>query len=246
MIQSQGHYILCGTGFVASHLLDELRRQFTGRVVVVDQATGPLAQLKERFPDIEMIEGDATDDDVLLQADIKKATGLFSALADEKSNLFTCVTARELNPVLRIIALSGDSAASASKLMRAGANAIVSPGMLGGLRMASEVGRPIATQFLDKLMRGESDRFHILEIPILSGSGAVGKTLADLRFHEKTGICVLAVIRPTETHPFYNPGATFELKALDRLVFFGSEAEAEKVQAMSGSGSADGADKGGS
>jgi len=68
----------------------------------------------------------------------------------------------------------------------------------------------------------------------LPGSGAVGQTLAYLGIRKNTGVSVLAVIRPTETHPLYNPGAGFALKALDRLVVFGSPAEAEKVQAMCG------------
>jgi voltage-gated potassium channel len=140
------------------------------------------------------VVGDATHDEVLEQAGITRARGVISALTDDKDNLFVTITARALNPSLRIVAKAIDAKAE-PKLRRAGADAVVSPNAMGGLRMVSEMVRPEVTSFLDVMLREKGEALRLEEVAVPRDSPWVGRPLAELDL-DRRGLFLLAVRDP--------------------------------------------------
>lgn len=222
-----GHYIVCGGGETGRHVVAEL--QETGRPFVLLELGGDrLAKYKETG-DILCIQADATEDDVLLAAGIERAVGLISSLPADKDNLLLVITARQLNPKLRIISRCIDLD-NRKKLLKAGADSVVSPNMIGGMRMASEMLRPAVVTFLDTMLRDRRGiRFENIRIP--PGHALVGKTLAEANFPALADVNIVAT-RESETAEFvYNPRGKLALKSGMELVAIGSATEIEKIRA---------------
>jgi len=225
MTSTSSRFIVCGASEISQHLIEELLHQETGTIIVIDLSSERLGKISAISDRIVTIEGDATDDDTLKSASIETATGVFIALPDDKSTLFACLAARQLVAGVKIIAVANDLEKSGAKLTRAGANVIISPGMLGGLRMASEVARPAATRLLDKLMRSNPHELRLLEIEVMRNSKADNHSIGELNIREKTGLGIIAVIKKNETLPIYNPGATLVIREGDKLVAMGGDKE---------------------
>ena len=210
------HVILAGAGETGKHVAEELLQTATP-FVVIEQDPTHVAAL-ERLGGIPYIVGDATDSVVLQQARIESARGLISSLPSDKDNLFIILTARELNPGLRIVSrvLAEESR---HKLLKAGADAVVSANLIGGLRMASEMLRPHVVSFLDAMLRETSGTpMRVEEIQIPSSSPWVGRTLEETGIREKVGVVVFA-LREAETGKYlFNPPSTFRLSAGDVLI----------------------------
>ncbi|MEY2669651.1 MAG: hypothetical protein RJA59_2289, partial [Pseudomonadota bacterium] len=161
------HVVVCGAGSTGIHSIRELAQLGTPFVVV--DANEAVAHEAARLHGGAAVVGDATHDEVLEQAGIARARGVISALTDDKDNLYVTVTARALNPALRIVAKAIDVRAEA-KLRRAGADCVVSPNAMGGLRMVSEMLRPEVTTFLDTMLRNKEQPLRIAEIPVPGNS----------------------------------------------------------------------------
>jgi voltage-gated potassium channel len=146
------HFILCGWGLKGEHVYDELIRT-RRQCVVVEVDREKTLRLRDR--DADVVEGDSTKDEVLVAAGITKAAGLVTTLPTDKDNLFVVITARGLNPSMRIVAKI-DDLNSKEKFTRSGADAVVSGNYIGGLRLASELIRPDAVNFLDTMLRDNS------------------------------------------------------------------------------------------
>ncbi|MCG3169532.1 MAG: hypothetical protein CALGDGBN_01052 [Pseudomonadales bacterium] len=131
------HYIVCGFGRVGRNVATELRlthRQF----VVIDTQEAQLTSQAEHFPELLWLAGDASDDDQLLAADIDDALGVFAVTGDDSRNLMIALTAKQLNPKVRVVARCHE-VRNIPKLRKAGADAIVSPDFTGGMRIASQI-----------------------------------------------------------------------------------------------------------
>lgn len=149
-----GHYIVCGYGRVGRNIAQEL--ETTGRVlVVVDEDMEMLEAQLERNPALLFLHGDGSDDDMLLRADIEGARGVFAVTGDDSKNLMIALTAKQLNPEVRVVARCHELR-NVEKMRKAGADAIVSPDFTGGMRMASAMVRPQVVTFLDEMLRTES------------------------------------------------------------------------------------------
>jgi voltage-gated potassium channel len=188
----QDHVVVCGAGSTGIHAIRELAQLGTPFVVV--DGNEAVAHEAARAHGGAAVVGDATHDEVLEQAGITRARGIISALTDDKDNLYVTVTARALNPALRIVAKAIDVKAEA-KLRRAGADSVVSPNQMGGLRMVSEMLRPEVTTFLDTMLRNKEQPLRIAEIPVPPASPWVGRPLADLRLPGRQ-VLLLAVREP--------------------------------------------------
>jgi voltage-gated potassium channel len=223
----QGHTIVCGGGSTGYHVAGELLK-CGRRVVVVDVDPKPLERCRA-LGDVLTVEGDATEDRNLRDAGIERASGLVAALHSDKDNLFVVMSAQILNPDLRIVALAHDEAIEA-KMKKAGADAVVSPYFIGGLRMASELVRPTTTQFLDTMLRAESGTIRISEIAVAGGSPFIGKSLKDLDLPRKHNLLVLAVIERDRKGFLYNPPAGHMLADGQTLVVMG---DVKDVNALS-------------
>lgn len=189
MKEITGHYIVCGVGSTGIHVVEELLA--TGHAVVaIDERQHLLDKLRERS--VLTLTGDATDDEVLEEAGIHRAAGIIAALDDDKTNMFVVVSARQTNPELRIVA-KAVSASATVKLRRAGADAVVSPTMIGGMRLASEILRPHVVRFLDDMLRDPDARLRIEEAVVGSNGPMVGKTLQEANLRETVGVLIVAV-----------------------------------------------------
>jgi len=226
----QDHFIVCGAGETAHHVVQELLK--TGpRFVVIDHDEERLEKIQHlgAFP---VLKGEATDEETLESAGLARAGGLASVLPDDKDNLMVAVTARQLSPAVRIVARCAE-ARMADKLSRAGANAAVSPNMIGGLRMASELIRPHVVSFLDLMLKEESKTLRVEEIAVGPTSPWVGKTIHNTDIHRRFELLALAVRRPSgETE--YNPHGDTVLAPRDVLIVMGDVRQVWKAREAAG------------
>ena len=186
------HLILCGGGETGRHVAEEFHK-VGAPFVVIDRDAGRLEHLK-RTGHTLFIEGDASSEEVLAKAGIGQARGLVAALPQDKDNIFVILTAREMNPRLRIVSRVVEQE-SRPKLLKAGADAAVSASFIGGLRMASEMVRPAVVSFLDQMLRSGKDAVRVHEVKMGSSCRLVGRTLAEAAIYDKTGLLVVAVAR---------------------------------------------------
>jgi voltage-gated potassium channel len=228
LMQLTGHFIICGAGRTGRHVADEVLA--TGApVVVVERNAEELDVVITKYGErVVAIQGDATDDAVLRDAGVVRAAGLVAALQEDQDNLFVALSARQLNPNLRIVSRANAERVE-PKLRQAGADAVVSPTAIGGHRMAHELLRPNVVGFLDLMSRGLRQNLDIenLEIPV--GSKLDGRTLARSQIRAVSNALVLAVLHEGEHH--YNPPPDFELKGGMTLVLLGEVEQIAKLQA---------------
>ena len=227
----KGHTIVCGAGRTGGHILDELVA--SGRkVVVVERREDHLSLCAERHPGLLTLEGDATLDRTLERAGIHRASGLVAALPTDKDNLYVVLTARTLNPSLRIVA-KADEEEARDKLLRAGADSAVCPQSIGGMRMASEMARPTVVNFLDAMLRGKEAALRVEEVTLPPNSPLSGMSLGESRIAQKTGLLVVALRRPDREFEF-NPSASEVLSAGDTLIVIGDVRHVETLRNLVG------------
>ena len=221
------HYIICGAGEIGQHVIDEFMRM-KKEFIVIERDPEVIQSLREH-EDILFIEGNADEDEILCRAGIEQAKGLISVLPTDKDNLFTIITARNLQPKLRIVtkAIKDDSV---TKLQRAGADAVISTQAIGGMRIASEMLRPAVVSFMDSILQERELTLRVEEARVDPQSGMVGKTLAQSEITQKTGLAVIAVKDGELEKYIYNPGAGYSLKANDILFVVGDVTQIEKLR----------------
>ncbi|MBN1224671.1 MAG: NAD-binding protein [Candidatus Aminicenantes bacterium] len=213
------HYIVCGTDETAHTIIDELiltKRDF----VVVDPSIENLERIAA-LGDLLTLQGDPSEDEVLIGAGIEKARGVLLSLPTDEANLFVTITARSLSPDVRIVT-KGIDPRSHKKIRKAGANAVISPTFIGGMRMVSEMIRPVVVSFLDLMLRERGRVLRFEEVFVQSGSPVVGKTLMEMKFHEKTGALLVAIRRRGKEEFDFNPGPSIEIQDNDVLIFIAS------------------------
>jgi voltage-gated potassium channel len=199
-----GHVVVCGVGSTGSHVLEEMI--LTGQsFVAVDQNAERLARVDADLPNTELlyVVGDATDDATLHLAGIERARGVIAALHDDTQNVFLTVTARALNSKARIVSKAVETTTTA-KLLRAGADSVVSPNQIGALRLASEMIRPRVVEFLDLMMRDREQNLRIEEIPLPDDSKLIGAALKQTEIRKNTAVLVIAIRAPDGRYE-YNP-----------------------------------------
>ena len=229
LAQLNGHVIVCGAGETGKHVVEELLKTATPCAVIERN----LAQCKrlERFGPVPVIEGDATDEQVLTRARIALARGLITTLPSDKDNLFVILTARELNPTLRIVTRAIEDE-SLPKLKKAGADGVISSNQIGGLRMASAMIRPQAVSFLDSMIRDPRRVLRVEEAEVPSDSPVAGKTLAQLDLINRVGLVVVARRLGPEGDYEYNPKPSTTLRAGDFLIVCCEPGQLEALRAV--------------
>jgi voltage-gated potassium channel len=222
----EDHFIICGAGETSFHVVQELLK--TGQsFVVIDHDADRLARI-QHLGEFPVLQGEAADEEVLEGAGITRAQGLATVLPDDKDNLLVTVTARQMSPTVRIIARCTD-ARMGEKMVRAGASSAVSPNMIGGMRMASELIRPHVVGFLDLMLREKSKTLRVEEVAIGESSPWAGKTLHDSEIHRKFELLALAV-RNQRGETTYNPQGDALLKAGDVLIVMGDVGNVRKAR----------------
>jgi voltage-gated potassium channel len=226
------HYIICGSGNVGKEIAQEFQRN-KARFVMIDK--DPESSELSRDETVIFVKGDAVDDEVLMEAGIDRARGLVAALPDDESNVFIVLTARQLNPSITIVSQAVDER-SVKKLMKAGANRVVSPKQIAGRRMASILLNPSVVNFLDVIVFGGEMDMRIEEVQIAAGSPLMGKTLREAGIGTHTGAVIIGIMSSTG-YTRVNPTSTttlsnVELEEGDRLIALGNDAQLSSLQSF--------------
>jgi voltage-gated potassium channel len=149
-------------------------------------------------------------------------------LPTDEANLFVTITARSLNPRVRIVA-KGIDIKSHDKMKKAGADSVVSPTFIGGMRMVSDMVRPAVVTFLDMMLRDKEQVLRVEEVAVGEGSALAGKTIEEAKLEEKTG-ALLVALKKAETKGYeFNPPKGRKIQENDILIFIGSP---EKLSAL--------------
>jgi len=221
------HYIVCGYGRVGMQVC----KQFCSRklpLVVIEKNPERVEQLVKEG--ILVIQGDATDDEVLLAAGIQRSKALISTIASESENVFIALSARELNPEIFITARA-ESRSAEKKLLRAGANRVVSPHEMGGIRMALVTLRPDIVDFM-RIVTGDREKgFGIEEIEVKKNSSIADTLLKDSPIRCELGLLVIG-IKKKGKEIIINPSAQIRIEPGDILVVIGETEKLEKLGQM--------------
>lgn len=208
--QLKNHYIVCGVGLVGRNVAHEL--ETTGRpFVIVEGEMSVIEHYLNTHPEQLYLQGDATDNDILLAAGIMQARGIFAVAHDDSTNLVISLSAKHLNPDLRIVARCHDMK-NAEKTRRVGADEIVSPDYSGGLSLVSAMVRPNVMNFLDEMLKSDS-KLRMEEIRI--SASLVDKPLSAL-YQENKDCMVLAIQRDGIWQ--FNPSSTQLLQEQDLMM----------------------------
>ncbi|MBA3393360.1 MAG: TrkA family potassium uptake protein [Deltaproteobacteria bacterium] len=225
----QDHIIVCGAGSTGRNVIEELLK--TGiAVAAIDLDKRELEEIAAKFPDAQFsyVAGDATADDILAQTDVTAARGFVAALPADKDNLYLTVSARQSNPTLRIVARCAELS-HVEKIRKSGADAVVSPNFIGGMRLVSELVRPAVVGFIEAMLRDKRATYRIEEVTLGDAFHKIGSTLRDARVRERFGMTVLA-LRGDSKEWTYNPGADERLGAGTTLVLLGSAEQVAELR----------------
>ena len=221
------HYIVCGAGRIGSRVIREIAR--SGYDFVVIESDEPLGErlLAQGYL---VLMGDAMDDDVLRAAGIDRARGLVCAVSSDADNLYITLTARDLNRDLTIVSRANDEAA-VGRLIKAGANKVVSPVITGSNQMAQVLLRPAVADFLELATMTERLELEMEQIEIHRGSPFLNHALRDSRIRSDLDVIIIA-IRRSDGEMIFNPSADTVIQEHDALVAIGSHTSLEKLEKM--------------
>ncbi len=210
------HFIVCGYGRIGSIIAGQLQKQNVAFVVVERDP----ARLQAAMMDgVLAVQADASHEDVLKRVGIDTARCLIAAVGTDAENVYTVLSARVLRPDLFIVGRAeGDDAAR--KLLRAGANRVVSPYQIGAVQMAQTAIRPAVVDFLTLATSSDNLELAMEEITIMKGSSLGEKSLLEANLRQRFGVIVVAIQREDGRMEF-NPEPDTAIRAGDKLVVLG-------------------------
>ncbi|MFM9913456.1 MAG: potassium channel family protein [Methylophilaceae bacterium] len=211
-----GHYLVCGNSDTGKYIVEELRK-IRSNFVVIERDPTHISDLIQHG--VAYIEGDATSEEVLREAGIERAHGLITTLHSDADNLFVALTAKSMNQNLRVIAKAVNEE-SRAKFLRVGADSVVMPNAIGGLRMVSEMIRPSVVTFLDTMLRDKDQTVRLEEVHLPQNSSVVGQLLGDTGILSREGASLVALVRANQPYHF-NPPSSLRLEAGDVLILMG-------------------------
>ena len=215
----KNHFIVCGGGHTAVSVLRELIASKQS-CVCIELKPERVEWIANQFQGHHYIQGDATEEEVLLRAGIERASGVLAVLEEDGHNLLITVQARYINPGIKIVARCHENNL-ADKFYRAGANYVVNPSFIGGMRMASEMIRPHAVSFLDRMLKGD-DAIRVQEVTIGEGSPWIGHSLREIDIQRRTGLIAVSLKRPEDPEFTYNPSQDEVLTPQSVIVVIGN------------------------
>jgi voltage-gated potassium channel len=224
----RNHYIVCGYGRIGAVICKELRNE--GASFIVIEKEQMVTEIADH--DILFLRGDATKDEFLKEAGIEHAKGLISVLPTDAENLYVVLTARVLNPELKIVARAGEEG-SEQKLLRAGADSVVSPYHIGGLRIAHTVLKPAVVDFIEFATKSGNIDLRMEEIYVNEKSEITGMTLDECGIGRELGIIIVAIKRSGGDMRF-NPTFRTTIKPGDVLIALGERSKLSVLENMAG------------
>jgi voltage-gated potassium channel len=213
------HFIICGYGRMGKIVSERLHEENLPFVIIENNAAKIETLRKERK--FLFIPGDATQEEILLQAGIKKSRALATLLPSDADNLYLVLTVRLISPSLFILSKVVDEEAE-KKIIQIGANKVVSTYRLSGLKIAQGLIRPTVVDFMDLIIRRKELSLYMEEYTAKKESILIGKTIAELNIRQKANVIVVAVKKPGKDIIF-NPSSNFNIAAGDTLLVLGDE-----------------------
>jgi voltage-gated potassium channel len=216
------HVIICGfgrNGKESAQILSNNKIPF----VVLEEKNELETDLDFEVP--FFMKGDATKDEVLLEAGIKNARALITTLPLDADNLFVVLTAKQLNPGIKVISRASQDS-SVKKLKIAGADNVIMPDKIGGAHMATLVMLPDVVEMLSIMSTQSTDKFRVAEI-----QSNKNISLGELDLWSKTNCTILGIKNPGN-HYTINPDASYQINPGERLIVMGSDEQIEKAKKL--------------
>ena len=225
--RQKDHFIICGYGRIGSFIAKEFNDE---RVpfVVVEKSEETIKLLEEDgFP---YVEGDATEDEILIRAGVEKARGLIAAVQSDADNLYITLSARTLNPNLFILSRA-DEASAEKKLFSAGANRVISPYLMGAARIVNAVLRPNVVEFVDLVVQRKHLELQLEEVTVEDDNRFKGKPLRDSGIRRDLGLIVVAIKKESGKMVF-NPSSESIIEKGDILIVLGERKQLEMLEKL--------------
>jgi len=223
------HFIVCGIGMVGLYVVHELVITKVP-LIAIDLDEGKMEFLKAHELNVDLLIGDATENEVLWDAMIEHAKGLFATTNSDNDNIVIALTAKQMNPSLRVVCRCNDTK-NIDKIRRAGADAVVALNYIGGIRMASEMVRPTVTSFIDKMLRDKEAPLRVEEISIPTNSPYIGRPVGDIDFKGIGNILVVAA-RTSDMEWIYNPYPGTVVQKDMSFIILATRQERDLLQAL--------------
>ncbi len=222
----ENHFIICGHGRMGRIVRERLEEENVP-FIVIDNEEEKLKDLKERSSCC-FIEGDATQEEILLKAGIKKARGLVALLPTDPDNLYLVMTVKLLNPSLFVIARAMDDEAE-KKILQIGANKVISPYSVTGLRIAQALIRPTVVDFVDLIIRRKELALFMEEFVVRSEAKIEDQTLKSCDLRRVANVIVAAIKKPGEDIVF-NPSPDTKIEKGDTLLVMGTKEDITRFE----------------
>ena len=215
MSKLRNHFIICGAGRVGSHLIRDLL-QAGELFIVIERDPEKVAELTDKG--VVVLVRDATLEQSLREAVVEHARGLAACLPDDADNVYVVLTARDLNSKLHIVARAAEEQAEV-KLVRAGANRVIAPTIIGGHRMAVALMKPAVSDFIDSITASRLE-LTFEQVEVESSSSLVGQKLRDTNIRSKLDIVIVS-IRRSDGQMLFNPSGEAPIENGDMLIAIG-------------------------
>jgi len=219
------HYIICGFGRMGK----TIAKEFSSRdidILIIEKNSVPQIEKGELL----ILEGDANNEDVLRNAGIENAKGLISVLPTDAENLFLVLSARELNPDLFIVTRASEES-SERKILRAGADRVVSPYYTGGVRIANSILKPAVVDFIEFATKTGNLELQLEEVLLSKDSELSEMTLENAGIGRDLGVIIVAIKRPDGAMEF-NPNSTSIINSGDTLVALGETSKLKELEKL--------------
>ena len=226
----ENHVIICGYGRTGRQICLELQDDNIP-FIVIESRENVIEYIKEEN-NILFYDGDATEEETLLLAGIKKAKAIITTLPEDPDNVYVVLTARELNPDITIISRASVES-SESKLKRAGADSVIMPEKIGGAHMAALVTKPYITEFIANLTGQGSDislTFEELSLSNISDEYK-HKSIRDLDIRNRTGANIIG-LRMNDGSFKINPSPETLIDPNAKLILLGSQMQIQEMRKL--------------
>ncbi len=220
----KNHKIICGGGRTGSVVADDFRDEGL-EFVIIENSAERVKELRKK--ELLVVEGDATSEETLKEAGVERASGLVSTLPDDADNLFLSITANGLNPNLDIVSRAS-SEKTAKMLYKTGVKKVVMIEEIGGRRLARSLIKPAVMDFIDfATKKGEAS---LESFKVQQGAKIANKKVKDLRFTERIGASIVAILR--DGRVISSVGPEDEILEGDTVVVMGRKERLERLEEM--------------
>lgn len=222
----EDHYIVCGFGRIGRRIAKVLHDE--GIPIVVIENKKPVVESTEEEGYL-VVEGNAQEEETMIRAGIKRAKGLVCTLSNDQDNVFVTLLARDLNEELFIMVRTNQQR-NMKKMIRAGANKVISPYEIGADRMVNVILRPHVNLFLEKMFEGSTEDHFFDEMIVSESSDLIGKTMAESGIRQAYSVLIIAVIPAGSTDIKFNPGSDYVLNLGDTLIALGDIGQMDRFR----------------